>query len=72
MMLLVPNAAAHLMATGGVSSTCTTGSSGNIKIESRLKRVPTRAIALHFAEWYTATDPANFLIYSVFSDSGGQ
>jgi spore coat protein U-like protein len=64
------HAAAPLMATGGVSSTCTTGASGNIKISQGLNAAADSNDSTPLRRMVASTDPASFLDYEVFSDSG--
>ena len=64
------NAAAPLMATGGVSSTCTTGASGNIKISQGLNANDDSSDSDPMRRMVAAGDATSFLDYEVFSDSG--
>ena len=64
------HAATPLMATGGVSSTCTTGASGNIKISQGLNAAADSNDSTPLRRMVASTDPASFLDYEVFSDSG--
>ena len=64
------HAATPLMATGGVSSTCTTGASGNIKISQGLNPHAGSNDNIPIRRMVAAGDAASFLDYEVFSNSG--
>ena len=59
---------ADLTATGGISSTCTTGSGGNIKIGQGLHASSGSTDAVPARRMVHATDNTKFLEYNVFSD----
>jgi len=67
---VVANASAPLTALGGVSSTCTVGAGGNIKIGQGLNPVPdSSSDADPDRQMVHATDSTKFLKYEIFSDS---
>ena len=63
------HSAADLTATGGISSTCTTGSGGNIKIGQGLHASSGSTDAVPARRMVHATDATEFLEYNVYSDS---
>ena len=63
------HASADLTATGGISSTCTTGSGGNIKIGQGLHAPGGSSDAAPVRQMVHATDNTKFLEYDVFSDN---
>ena len=64
------HAAAPLVATGGVSSTCTLGASGNIKISQGLNANIDSSDSTPRRRMVAGSDATSFLDYEVFSDSG--
>ena len=65
------SAGSDLTATGGISSTCTTGSGGNIRIGQGLHASSGSTDALPARQMVHATDSSKFLAYNVFSDDVG-
>ena len=63
------HASADLTATGGISSTCTAGSGGNIKIGQGLHATGDSSDAAPVRQMVHATDNTKFLEYDVFSDN---
>jgi spore coat protein U-like protein len=63
------NASADLLATGGVTSTCSIGSSGHIKMGQGLHGDADSSDATPLRRMVHGTDSTSFLSYSVFSDS---
>ena len=66
---VVANASAALTAAGGVSSTCTVGAGGYIKIGQGLNASSDSSDADPDRRMVHATDGTKFLNYEVFSDS---
>ena len=62
------HSAVDLTATGGISSTCTTGSGGNIKIGQGLHASSGSTDASPVRRMVHAIDATKFLEYNVFSD----
>ncbi len=63
------NASADLLATGGVTSTCSIGSSGHIKMGQGLHADAGSVDATPLRRMVHGSDSTSFLSYSVFSDS---
>ena len=63
------HATVPLNAQGGVSSTCTTGSSGNIKMGQGLNSGDDSSDSTPLRRMVNGTDATKFLSYSVYSDS---
>ena len=62
------HSADDLTATGGIKSTCTTGSGGNIKIGQGVQPASGSTDAVPLRRMIHATDNTKFLKYNVFSD----
>ena len=67
---VVANAEDALTATGGVSSTCSVGSSGNIKMGQGLNPGDDSSDGIPLRRMVAGSDATSFLNYSVFSDIG--
>ena len=65
---VVTNASAALTAVGGVSSTCSIGSSGNIKMDEGLHAGSGSTAGVPVRRMVAGSDATKFLNYSVFSD----
>ncbi len=63
------HATADLLATGGVTSTCTTGSSGNIKMGQGANADGESSDPTPLRRMVATGDATSFLNYSVFSDT---
>ena len=63
------NATADLTAEGGINSTCTTGSGGNIKIGQGINKTDLSSDASPVRRMVHATDNTVFLEYDVYSDT---
>ena len=71
MNLVATHATAPLNAEGGVSSTCTTGSSGNIKMGQGANATGTSSTdAAPLRRMVAAGDATSWLNYGVFTDTG--
>ena len=67
---VVANASSPLIANGGLSSTCTVGSSGHIKISQGLNADDDSSDSDPMRRMKHASDATKFLNYDGFSDSG--
>ena len=67
---VVANAATALTATGGVTSTCSVGSSSNIKMGQGLNADADSSDSIPLRRMVAGLDATSFLDYSVFSNSG--
>ena len=63
------NASADLTAEGGINSTCTAGSGGNIKIGQGINKTAGSSDASPVRRMVHATDNTKFLEYDVYSDT---
>ncbi|MDA9288446.1 spore coat U domain-containing protein [Amylibacter sp.] len=63
------NNTADLTAEGGINTTCTAGSGGNIKIGQGLNKSDDSSDAYPMRRMVHATDNTEFLFYDVYSDS---
>jgi spore coat protein U-like protein len=63
------NASADLLAEGGVTSTCSIGSSGNIKMGQGSNSGADSSDSTPLRRMVNGTDATKFLSYSVYSDS---